>query len=99
VNAAAALLTATVATFALRQVSVRLLADRELPVVVGHALRHGALAVMAALVMSSLPTTGRFGAPTAAAIAGTAAACVVARRTRNLAAAVAVGVAAYAVLR
>jgi branched-subunit amino acid transport protein len=98
-NAAAALCAATVGTFALRQLSVRALANRELPPVVGHALRHAALAVMAALVMSSLPTTERLDLPTAAAIAGTGAACVIARRTRNLAAAIAIGLVVYAALR
>ena len=98
-NAAAALLTATVGTFALRQLSVRALANRELPVPVGQALRHAALAVMAVLVMSSLPITERLGTPTAAAIAGTAAVCVIARRSRNVAAAIGIGIITYAAVR
>jgi branched-subunit amino acid transport protein len=98
-NATAALLAATVGTFALRQISVRALADRELPVVVRQALRHAALAIMAVLVMSNLPTTQRLGSSTAAAVASLAAVCVVARRTRHLAVAIAVGIVAYSSLR
>ena len=73
-NAAAALLTASVGTYALRHVSVRALADRRLPPIVGTILRHGALAVMAALVMSSLPPEAGHGAPSASTVGGLAAA-------------------------
>ena len=54
---------------------------------------------MAVLVMSSLPITERLGTPTAAAIAGTAAVCVIARRSRNVAAAIGIGIITYAAVR
>jgi branched-subunit amino acid transport protein len=95
-NAVAALLVASLSTFALRYGSVRVLADRRLPPAVEVTLRHAALAIMAALVMSSLPRTGRLGLPAAAALAAVAGAGAVARRSRNITAAIAIGVAIYA---
>ena len=98
-NAAAALLVASLGTFALRQISVRVLAHREVRPVIGVTLRHAALAVMAALVVSSSPSAGRLGVPSLAAAAGMAATAIVARRTRNLAAALAVGIVVFAAAR
>ena len=96
-NAAAALLAASLGTFALRQISVRVLAHRQLPPAIGITLRHAALGVMAALVGSSSPSVGRLGVPSLAAAAGMAATAIVARRTRNIAAAIAIGITTYAV--
>ena len=95
-NAVAALLTASFGTFALRYASVRALANRELPPAVGVTLRRSALAVMAALVMSSLSPTGPFGLPSVAASAGLAATGIVARRSTNITAAIAIGIVTYA---
>ena len=95
-NAAAALLVAALGTFALRQISVRLLAHRELPPAVGVILRHAALGVMAALVVSSSPSAGPLGVPSPAAVAGVAATAIVARRARKLAAAIAIGIITFA---
>lgn len=95
-NATAALLVAALGTFALRQVSVRALAHRPLPPALGITLRHAALAVMAALIVSSSPSTGRLGVPSLAAAAGLGATAVVARRTRSITPALAIGIATYA---
>lgn len=94
-NAAAALLIASLGTYALRQFSVRALANRQLPPAVGTTLRHAALAVMAALVMSSIHPTGQGGLPAASALVGLAAAGIIARRSENVAAAIAIGIATY----
>jgi branched-subunit amino acid transport protein len=98
-NAAAALLAASLGTFALRQISVRVLAHRQLPPAVWVALRHAALAVMAALVVSASPPTGRPGMPSLAAAAGMAATAIVARRTKRIAASIAIGIVTYAAAR
>lgn len=95
-NAAAALLTASLGTYAFRHFSVRTLANRQLPPAIGAILRHAALAVMAALVMSSLHPTGEVGLPSASAIVGLAAAGFVARRSENITAAIAIGITTYA---
>jgi branched-subunit amino acid transport protein len=95
-NAAAALLAASLGTFAIRQVSVRVLAHRALSPAIGIALRHAALGVMAALVVSSSPSAGRLGVPSPAAVAGIAASAVVARSTRNIAASTAMGILTFA---
>jgi branched-subunit amino acid transport protein len=95
-NAAAALVVAALGTFALRQISVRVLAHRRLPPAFGITLRYAALGVMAALVVSSSPSTGPLGVPSPAAAAGLAATAIVARRTRNLAAALAIGIVTFA---
>ena len=95
-NALAAFLLASVGTYALRHVSARALANRQLPPVIGVVLRHAALAVMAALVISSLPRTGELGAHSASAIAGLAAAGIVARRTESVTTAIAIGITMYA---
>jgi branched-subunit amino acid transport protein len=98
-NAAAALVAASLGTFALRQASVRALAHRELPPSIATVLRYAALAVMASLVMSSTPSTALFGLPTPAAIVALTVAGIVARRTRSIAAAIATGVATYAAIQ
>lgn len=95
-NAAAALLTASLGTYALRHVSVRALANRELPPAIAITLRHAALAVMAALVMSSIPPTGEVGLPPASAIVALLAAGIIARRSENVTAAIAIGITVYA---
>ena len=95
-NAAAALLVASVGTYALRHFSVRALANRQLAPAVGITLRHAALAVMAALVMSALPPTGEVGLPSSSAMVGLVAAAVIARRLGNVTAAIAVGITMYA---
>ena len=95
-SAAVALLIAAAGTFALRYGSVRALAQRRIPPAVEGALRHAALAVIAALVVASLPSSGRMGLPSAGAVVALMAAAVVARRTRNITAAIAVAMVFYA---
>lgn len=95
-NAAAALLTASLGTYALRHFSVRALANRQLPPAIGFALRHAALAVMAALVMSSLQPAEEVGLPSVSALVGLGAAGIIARRSKNVTAAIAIGITTYA---
>lgn len=94
-NALAAFLLASLGTYALRHVSARALANRQLPPVIGVVLRRAALAVMAALVISSLPQAQELGAHSASAIAGLAAAAIVARRTESVSTSLAIGIAVH----
>ena len=95
-SSAVALLVAAAGTFALRYGSVRALAHRRIPPAVEDTLRHAALAVIAALVVASLPSSGGAGLPPVGAVVALVAATVVARRTRNITVAITVAVVVYA---
>lgn len=94
-NAAAALVIATLGTFALRALSVRAFATRDLDDRFALALRSAALAIIAALAVRSLPKgAGTSGLPHAA-LAGIVVAVVAGRRLRSLALVILLAVATY----
>jgi branched-subunit amino acid transport protein len=95
VKAAAALMIATVGTFALRALSVRAFAARDLDPRFGLALRDAALAIIAALVVRSLPHDADTSALQIPALAGIAVAVVAGRRQGNLAVVILLAVATY----
>lgn len=95
-TAATALAIATLGTFALRSLSVRVFSDRDLDPGFGLALRYSALAIIAALVVQSLPQDAGASALHVPALAGTTVAVVAGRRARNIAVVIVLAVATYA---
>jgi branched-subunit amino acid transport protein len=79
-TAAAALTIAAAGTYMLRHASVRAFASRTMPERVGSALRHSALAIIAAIAVAGLPGKGGFGGLTTANVLALTIAVVVARR-------------------
>lgn len=79
-NAAAALTIAAGGTYLLRHASVRAFASRTMPERVVSALRHAALAIIAAIAVAELPGKGGFGGLTTANVLALGIAVVVARR-------------------
>jgi branched-subunit amino acid transport protein len=89
-----ALIITAAGTFAIRTGSVQAFQERAMSPVVTRVLRHAALAILASLAVSSLPSAA--GGIEAPSLVGLVATVVAARRFSNLAVVMAVGIAAYA---
>jgi branched-subunit amino acid transport protein len=95
-NAVVALAIATLGTFALRSLSVRVFSTRELDPGSGLALRYAALSIIASLVVQSLPDHGDPSVVHVPVLAGTAVAVVAGRCVRNITGVIVLAVATYA---
>ncbi len=89
----AAVLAVGALTYTARAGLIVLLADRTMPAEVQRALRHVGPAVLSALVVSLLAGGQGIGGVDVEEIAGVAAGCAVAARTKNLIASLGVGMA------
>jgi hypothetical protein len=95
-NAVAALLAASGGTFALRYASTRFFAARALEARLVDVLRHASLAIMASLVIASLPADHDFALANPAIAVGVAVGVLASRRVANVSLVLLLTVSGYA---